>query len=145
MIAFLTHFVATVFMTGLVWMVQAVHYPLFREVGADAFPRYQAQHMRRITWVVAPAMLVELASAVWLWREPPPGASASWLLANLALLGAIWASTALLQVPAHERLRRGFDAAAHRRLVETNWIRTALWSARTGLLVVLGYTAMRPI
>lgn len=132
-------------MTGLVWMVQAVHYPLFAHVGSDGFSRYQTLHMKRITWVVGPAMLVEAASGVWLWRDPPGAAPAGWLVANLAMLGGIWASTAWLQVPAHERLAAGFDASAHRRLVGTNWIRTALWTARTGLLAAIGYAAMRPI
>ncbi len=56
---------------------------------------------------------------------------ADWLaLAGAVLLAIIWASTALLQVPAHSRLERGFDAHVHRRLVRTNWIRTVCWTAR---------------
>jgi hypothetical protein len=42
----------------------------------------------------------------------------------------IWASTALWQVPAHRRLEHGFDPRVHGRLVSTNWVRTAAWSAR---------------
>ncbi|MEQ1727476.1 MAG: hypothetical protein ABL982_03770 [Vicinamibacterales bacterium] len=56
---------------------------------------------------------------------------ADWLaVAGAVLLAIIWASTALLQVPAHNRLERGFDADVHRRLVRTNWIRTVCWTAR---------------
>ncbi|HEX2205610.1 MAG TPA: hypothetical protein VHG91_20025 [Longimicrobium sp.] len=47
----------------------------------------------------------------------------------------VWLSTALLQVPMHGRLERGFDAAAHRRLVATNWVRTVAWTARGVLLL----------
>jgi hypothetical protein len=39
-------------------------------------------------------------------------------------------STASLQVPCHTRLSRGFDGLTLRRLVGTNWIRTAAWSVR---------------
>jgi hypothetical protein len=39
---------------------------LFAHVGAAAFPAYHTQHTRRITWVVAPLMLTELASAALL-------------------------------------------------------------------------------
>lgn len=38
-------------------------------------------------------------------------------------------STALLQVPCHSILAKGFDATAHERLVNTNWIRTICWWA----------------
>jgi hypothetical protein len=51
------------------------------------------------------------------------------LLGCVTLL-LIWCSTAFLQVPMHQRLSSGFDAAAHRSLVKTNWVRTILWSAR---------------
>ena len=39
-------------------------------------------------------------------------------------------------MPLHGRLAQGFDAVAHRRLVSTNWVRTAGWSVR-GLLALL--------
>ena len=41
----------------------------------------------------------------------------------------------LASVPMHERLGRGFDPAAHRRLVATNWIRTIAWTARGALVL----------
>jgi hypothetical protein len=52
----------------------------------------------------------------------------------LALVLVIWATTGLVQVPLHARLTQGFDAAAHRRLVATNWVRTAAWALRAGLV-----------
>jgi len=57
--------------------------------------------------------------------------------AAAGVLMAIWASTSLVQVPLHERLSAGWDDAAQRRLVATNWIRTALWTARLGLAVAM--------
>jgi len=47
----------------------------------------------------------------------------------------VWASTWLLQVPAHRRLGAGFDPVWHARLVRGNWLRTALWTFR-GVLVL---------
>jgi hypothetical protein len=44
-------------------------------------------------------------------------------------------STWRLQVPRHDALARGWDAAAHRALVRSNWVRTAAWSARAALLL----------
>jgi hypothetical protein len=96
--------------------------------------------MRLITPVVMPPMLIELGAAVWLvWQRPEAvPAWAAWL--GLALVGVIWASTALLQVPAHSALTAGFDAAAHSRLVATNWLRTGAWLARAALFGWLAWT-----
>ena len=57
---------ATLFMVGLIWFVQIVHYPLYANVGREQFPEYEALHNRMTTWVVGPAMLVELVTAVLL-------------------------------------------------------------------------------
>ncbi len=121
-------------MTGLIWFVQIVHYPLFSVV-SSAFPDYEIAHTKRTTWVVAPAMLTELATGALLALEPPAflGRPGSWT--NLALIGFIWISTFAWQVPQHTTLARGFSIEAHRRLVETNWIRTAAWSVRAVLLL----------
>ena len=35
------------------------------------------------------------------------------------------------------RLSQGFDGRAHRRLVNTNWLRTVLWSGRAVVAVAL--------
>jgi hypothetical protein len=80
-------------------------------------------------------MLVEAGTALGLFWFPPLGVSTWQLAIGLALLAVIWLSTALVQVPCHKRLSQGFDAATHRRLVGTNWIRTVAWSLR-GLLVL---------
>jgi uncharacterized membrane protein len=124
------HTAATWFMVGVIWFVQIVHYPLFAGVGVSGFAAYEGRHQRLTGYVVVPAMLVELASAGLIALLPPPGVGRGWALAGLALALLVWASTFLLQVPCHRRLSRGFDAAVHRRLVGTNLLRAALWSAR---------------
>jgi hypothetical protein len=133
----LVHAAATLFMTGVIWFVQIVHYPLFDRVGRDGFAEYEAEHARRTTWVVAPVMLVEAAAAVLLVATRPADLPASWVWTGLALLAGIWLSTAVLQVPRHAALSAGFDAAALRMLVGSNWIRTAAWSVRGGLALAM--------
>ena len=126
---------ATLFMTGLVWFVQVVHYPLFGHVGVDGFVRYESLHARRTLWVVGPPMLLELATSAWLVVQPIPHISpaAAWI--GLGLVGVLWLSTLLLQIPRHNALGNGFDASAHRALVTTNWIRTIAWSLRSVLVL----------
>ncbi|MEM1060732.1 MAG: hypothetical protein AAGJ97_00240, partial [Planctomycetota bacterium] len=77
-------------------------------------------------------------TAVLLAFQPEPGLTAvRWT--GLALVGSIWLSTFLVQVPLHARLERGFDETAHRRLVGSNVWRTAAWTFR-GLLVCFTWT-----
>lgn len=130
------HAVPTLLLTGLIWCVQIVHYPLFAAVGTAGFAAYERAHCRRIAWLVVPTMLAEVALATWLCRAAPPPQA---LLAGIgaALLTVVWGSTFLLQVPCHDRLARGFDAAVVRRLVASNWLRTAAWTARSAVAIAL--------
>ena len=80
-------------------------------------------------------MLVEAGTALLLFWFRPAGVSIWLVWAGVILLAGIWMSTALLQVPCHETLAKGFDADVHHRLVSTNWIWTVAWSLR-GLLVL---------
>ena len=50
----LIHLALTAAMTGLIWFVQIVHYPLYREVPEDAFAAYQQRHLRGAGPLIAP-------------------------------------------------------------------------------------------
>lgn len=141
---YLTHLGATLLMTGIIWLVQVVQYPLFAAVGKEAFAAYHSGHTRQIAFVVLPVMLVELAGALGLVIAPPPGVPRLGALAGLALLGAIWASTAFVQVPQHGLLAEGFDGEAWRQLVAGNWLRTAAWTARAVLWLALTAPLLAP-
>lgn len=133
----LVHAAATWMMAGVIWFVQTVHYPLFSGVGPGGFAAYLSAHQARTTGVVAPLMLIEMTSGVML-LVVRPAAVAAWLPAvGLGLLALLWVSTFLVQVPCHTILGRGFNAPTHRKLVATNWIRTALWTARAVLVTVM--------
>jgi hypothetical protein len=135
MMLLLSHVAATLFMTGVIWFVQLVHYPLFASVGCNDFPAYEQQHSVRTTWVVAPAMFVEAVTALLLFWWHPLGVSAWQLSTGMTLVAVLWLSTALVQVPCHNALSQGFDSTVHQRLVRTNWVRTAIWSLRSLLVL----------
>lgn len=128
--------VASMLMTGLVWFVQVVHYPLFAQVGRKDFVTYAALHSRLTSIVVMPLMLVELATAVILLINPPALLTGPAALLQFGLVLFVWISTFAVQVPLHRRLGQGFDKDTVSRLVSTNWVRTALWSARSLLLLI---------
>lgn len=142
-ILWLTHLAATLFLVGLIWVVQVVHYPLFAQVGDEQFHGYWRGHTRLITWLVAPSMLAEAGTAVLLFAARPPGLSLLVLVIAFGLLVLNWLSTWLVQIPCHERLGRRFDPATLRRLVLTNWVRTAAWTLRGVLLLTQTYSLLR--
>ena len=132
---FLLHLASTLFMLGVIWFVQVVYYPLYAWIGPGEFPGYEKIHTTLTSRVVAPPMLVEVGTALLLAWSRPAGIAIVPFATSLALLGVIWMSTMYLQIPCHKSLARGFDSVVHRRLVLTNWLRTAAWSLR-GLLVL---------
>ncbi len=128
---------STFAMTGLIWFVQLVHYPLFALVAHPHHAAYAAQHQTRTGRVVAPLMLAELATSfAMLWpRFRPAFISLEIAATGFGLVVLIWVSTAVLQVPLHSKLLAGTSESAIRKLVLTNWIRTLAWSVRSGLLL----------
>jgi uncharacterized membrane protein len=132
-IIFKLHLIATLWMVGLIWFVQIVHYPLMARVGQDHFLAYQQGHTDRTVWVTAPIMLLELLLGLLLLAKFPD--EMTYLASALTVVN--WLSTFLIQIPCHEKLMQGFDAETHRWLVKSNWIRTIAWSGR-GLIVTFG-------
>lgn len=136
----LLHTLATIYMTGLIWFVQVVHYPLKALVGSAHFSAYQESHKSRTAWVVGPPMLIEAGSALWLTIDPPGATNHLWPIVGLSLLALIWISTARFSIRYHHILSHGYDATAHQLLVRTNWIRTVLWTIRSFLALFLLYS-----
>ena len=129
------HLVATVFMVGLIWFVQAVHYPLFNRISGDASIQYATEHQRRTAWVVGLPMLAEGITTLWLFFDPINGRLLP-LLGGLILL-KIHLSTIFLQIPLHKKLSRGHEREVVRKLVATNWIRTIGWTIRAAIAVAI--------
>lgn len=127
------HALTTFALLGLIWTIQLVHYPLFAYADRRAWGTFHEAHARRVTWVVGVLMPCELLLALALaWTLGTP---AAW--SGLGLLGVVWLSTVLVQVPLHQRLSRGFDRGALRALVATNWVRTAAWTMRAALAAAM--------
>jgi hypothetical protein len=120
-------------MTGLIWLVQVVSYPLFARAQGPGFAAYHEAHTRLIGWIVGPLMLVEvLASLAWL---SSPDISKLTAYGGLALVVLAWGVTGFCSVPMHNTLGHGFDAKAHAFLVSSNWLRTLAWTARSALVL----------
>ena len=127
----------TLFMTGVVWVVQISVYPALRYFESEGFERRHDHYRNRIALLVTIPMTLELFVAIyavlfpldWLGRIPAA--------VLLAMLVGVWASTLLIQVPQHERLSIRKDESAIDSLVRGNWVRTVLWTMRS--IVVFAY------
>jgi len=143
-LVFLCHCLAAFFMTGVIWFVQVVHYPLFGQVGLGNFVRYEEQHALLTTFVVLPPMFLELITSACLLGARPRFVSTTEALLIFGLTGLVWLLTFVVHVPQHDMLGRGFSAELHAALVTTNWGRTILWTAKSGLVAWLLVRAMQP-
>ena len=133
--ALILHAAATTFMGAASWYVQLVHYPRLAAVPPEKLPGRAAANITRTSVILGPVMATELVTAGLLVLNPPARAWAAY--AGAGLLAAAWGSTLLVQFPIHRRLANGGDARELARLIRTNWVRVALWTARALLALRL--------
>jgi len=143
MLILILNLVCTLLMTGVIWFVQIVHYPLFHMVGHEPFVRYEKSHQKLTSLVVVPLMLGEIVGAVLLIFVGPETVAGYWLWLNLALVVLIWIITFTVQVPLHRRLSKGYHRETADRLVKSNSIRTLLWTLKSGLIIYIFIQGIR--
>ena len=125
------NFISTSLMVGVIWVIQLLHYPSFNFINDKKYIEFQHFHMQRISFIVIPAMLIELASALLLayfFRS-------SLIIILLALLLGVWAITFIFFTNMHQKLTDGYSQNIVDRLVQINWSRTILWSLRLIILM----------
>jgi hypothetical protein len=135
---------ATIVMGGVVWTMQILNYPLLTRVGREAFTSYEAALNRRFGLVVFPGVLAGLAGAIGLLAIRPRQVPLWAPGCELTLIVIVVASTVVLQGRQHAALARGFDPRILRRLVRSNWVRVAAWSAAGVLALWMCRSAFTP-
>ena len=115
-------------MTGLIWFVQIVHYPLLAIVPVKNARETAVEHQARTSRVVMLPMVVEGVTTLWLMFDRP--AAVEWWLAwaGGVCVAVALASTVLLSVPRHSRMATEPTDTVGRELVVTNWPRTVAWT-----------------
>ena len=114
----------------LIWLVQLVIYPVFSELAAADFQRWHPVYTQRVTLVVMPVMLGQVAVyALSFYYQP------TWdLWLGAGLIAAVWGVTFFQAVPLHGSLDGGGDhLPATASLIAVNWWRTGIWSVVWGL------------
>ncbi|VGO22078.1 hypothetical protein [Pontiella sulfatireligans] len=112
-------------MATLIWMVQLVIYPVFRDVVPERFHDWHLKYMKTISRIVIPLMFIQaLCHGLLLVLQP---SFLQWM-ASTAILAA-WIVTFMLSVPCHQALQRsGHQIEIINRLIRTNWLRTLFWT-----------------
>ena len=133
------HLVLASIMVGVIWVIQLVHYPSFRYTDREKYVSFQIFHMRNISFIVVPVMILEFLSGLLLVLYHSN--QESLLRISFILLLIIWLVTALFFAQIHQKLSKGYDETLVRNLVSLNWIRTLLWTIRTIIITycLIGY------
>ncbi|OAV43799.1 hypothetical protein [Lewinella sp. 4G2] len=118
-----------VFDTGalvLIWLVQLVIYPVFLRMQRSDFVSWHPVYTRRVTFVVMPIMLGQLALYAYLCLSPPT----EWnVVANSTLILIAWGLTFFGAVPLHAALDGPDDhLPLSSRLLRINAARTLVWT-----------------
>ncbi len=119
-------------LVGIIWIVQLVHYPSFHHYNEKDFRQSMKFHQDRISFIVLPLMISEIAISGWLTYAH---------YSQLRFIGfliviLIWTCTFTIQVPIHENLlANGYDKSEVNKLVNSNWIRTFLWTIKLALVI----------
>ena len=129
---FFLNVISAFLLTGVIWTIQIVHYPSFHYIDKLSFTNFHHFHERRISIIVMLLMLIELTTSTALYIN---NMSSIVFALNLLIVVLIWCSTFFIQVPIHSILSQKKDKKLIEKLVNTNWIRTFLWSMRMLLII----------
>lgn len=111
------------------WVVQCIIYPSFRHLREAVFQNWHRAYQRRISLIIGPILLMQMFLVCFEAFFSPSAYS----LIRLCLIAACWLITACVSVPLHQKIERGVAREQSiERLIESNWLRTVLW---TGLFL----------
>ena len=127
--------IAAISICTLIILVQVLVYPQFGSVGHKELTHYATDHVRRISYVVGPIMLVESLSLIVLWTFPAMRTTA--LYCATASLILVWLLTFIKIIPIHKQLETVGDPHAIPVLVRLNAYRTGLWLFKTLAIVYM--------
>ena len=133
----LGHLIFTSIMTGVIWVIQIVHYPSFHFIEKELYTAFQKFHMNKISIIVIPIMLAELITGMILFLDK--SSKSPFLIISFVILVLIWLITGVFFSKAHNELMTGYQELVVNQLVAMNWIRTLLWTLRLLLLTCFVY------
>tara|TARA_S200000501_G_scaffold237459_1_gene222593 strand:- start:197 stop:556 length:360 start_codon:yes stop_codon:yes gene_type:complete len=116
-------------------MTQFITYPTFLDIDKDKFSEYHQKYVNKISFIVAPVMLIELLTLFIIAYL----SSDFLIVKTLILLLVIWMTTFFIMIPSHNRISKSFNKKEIINLINYNWVRTILWSFKLLVIIFLYY------
>ncbi len=136
---FIIHCIATFIMVGVIWVIQLVHYPSFYFIEKKKYQSFQKFHMRNISYIVMPMMIIELFTGFILIVNFNNFKGYYNFNISLFFLLCTWAITGIIFTKLHNELLKGYDKLIIKKIIKWNWIRTIFWTFRLFLLSYIIY------
>lgn len=130
--------IATFALFGMAWFIQTVHYPLYTLI-KEGFIEYERAHLRRVSILMGTFMLAEMITGIMLTMTLVEGFKLKLVVFNLILIICIWLWTLFFHIYQHQRLSIHFSQKLLRILISTHWVRTLLWTIKTGVVIAIVY------
>ena len=128
----------SLYLVGVHWTFQLVHFPLLNRVGVNEFQDYQVSHQKRVIWSVRIPRLLAIILAAILIILDPWGIEIWQLWAYLGSL--ILASAISFQFirPLQALLsRQGYSSKMIQLVTRLHWARTLLSTAGAAILIYI--------
>lgn len=125
-IAFELNKISNLLMIGISILVQVIIYPSFKDPDFKNFNSFHLSYSNKMFYIVAPIMLTELFSSLFLVYKNP---SKTYLISIFFLL-LIWLLTFLFIVPIHNFLSANHSKNKVQRMIRLNGLRTFFWLSK---------------
>ena len=122
-------------MIGVSLITHFVTYPSFKLIKSSLFSEFHKSYTNKMLFVVAPVMILELISSLFLVIfDVSDNNTEIGLLISLLL---IWFLTFFIIVPIHNKLTVNYNKDLNQKLIKYNGLRTIFWIIK--LILFIGF------
>ena len=122
-------------MIGVSLITHFVTYPSFKLIKSSLFSEFHKSYTNKMLFVVAPVMILELISSLFLVIfDVSDNNTEIGLLISLLL---IWFLTFFIIVPIHNKLTVNYNKDLNQKLIKFNGLRTIFWIIK--LILFIGF------
>jgi len=122
-------------MVGISLITHFVTYPSFKLIKSSIFPVFHKSYVSKMLLIVAPVMILELISSIFLVIFDVHDNDTD--IALLITLIFIWFLTFFTIVPIHNKLAVNYTKDLNQKLIKYNGFRTTLWIIK--LILFIGF------
>jgi len=137
MAVFYFHFLLCIAVTGVVWFMQVVHYPLLTYTNPDKWTEFNEKRRMYTMMLTYPLMAFEALTGFTLILLATQSPSYPYLAVSLGILLALLIYTFMYLNPLLKKMTGPADEISHKKFIKLHWVRTIGWSLRLLLLILV--------